>query len=204
MVGIFAWNSQRKSNQPSLPIENQVANSTVSAFAAPKTARSEIRSPSDEEAVKRIVKESQMLEILTFYTHSEQFEQEQLKKYWLPATQGGKAAKAVEDSVNRIQSKKQHYGSESRNEKFEFRYVRIYSPRDYAEVGTTETWFVPRYNENGSQVLNRNVRLGPYTVDYTLKKIDEVWLLEENSTPRSAQYVIPSPSATTTPNPPSS
>ncbi len=196
LVGIFAWNVQRKTDQASASNQNQAAQTTAGASATPKNTRQEIRSPSDEEAVKRVVRESQMLETLTFYAHPEQFDQEQLKQYWLPATQGGKASAAVQDSINRLRNKKRHYGTESRNEQFDFRYVRIFSPRDYAEVGTTEIWFVPLYNEDGSRVLDRNVRLGPYTVDYILKKIDGVWLLEENSTPRASQYVIPKPSPT--------
>lgn len=196
LVGIFAWNVQRKTDQASASNQNQAAQTTAGASATPKNTRQEIRSPSDEEAVKRVVRESQMLETLTFYAHPEQFDQEQLKQYWLPTMQGGKAFAAVQDSINRLRNKKRHYGSESKSEQFDFRYVRIFSPRDYAEVGTTEIWFVPIYNDDGSRVLDRNVRLGPYTVDYILKKIDGVWLLEENSTPRASQYVIPKPSPT--------
>jgi hypothetical protein len=78
-----------------------------------------------------------------------------------------------------------HYGKDSRVERFDFRYVRVYSPRDYAEAGTVERWYVPLRRSDESLVEGRNVYLGPYTVDYTLRKVGGRWLVEESSTPRA-------------------
>jgi hypothetical protein len=72
---------------------------------------------------------------------------------------------------------------------FDFRYVRIFSPRDYVEVGTSERWYVPTMWADGSRVQNRNVYLGIYDVDYMLRKIDGRWLIEDNSTPRPRSNV---------------
>jgi hypothetical protein len=92
----------------------------------------------------------------------------------------------VKAAVQRLHQKGLRYGPESRLERFDFTYVRIFAPGDYAEAGTIERWYVPLY-ENGKLVLNRNVYLGPYTVDYTLRKVKGVWLIEKNTTPRPHQ-----------------
>lgn len=149
-------------------------------------ARSEIHSAADEAEVKRTVRDSQVFETLTFYTNPESFEASQLEKYWLPADLGGQEISRVTAAVQRLRQKGQRYGPESRLERFDFTYVRIFAPGDYAEAGTIERWYVPLY-ENGKLVLNRNVYLGPYTVDYTLRKVKGVWLIEKNTTPRPHQ-----------------
>jgi DNA-binding winged helix-turn-helix (wHTH) protein len=149
-------------------------------------ARSEIHSAADEAEVKRVVRESQVFETLTLYTKPESFEPGQLEKYWLPEDLGGQEISRVEAAVQRLRQKDQRYGLESRLERFDFTYVRIFAPGEYAEAGTMERWYVPLY-ENGKPVLNRNVYLGPYTVDYTLRKVKGVWLIEKNTTPRPHQ-----------------
>jgi DNA-binding winged helix-turn-helix (wHTH) protein len=148
-------------------------------------ARQQIRSPSDEAEVMRVVKESQMLETLKIYTHPESFDHSQLDKYWLSAEQGGKAIAQIEAAVKHLRDKGWRYSDDSRLDIFDFRYVRIFSPRDYAEVGTSERWYVPTVRADGSRVENRNVYLGVYDVDYTLRKVGGHWLLEGDSTPRA-------------------
>ena len=59
------------------------------ALAVVKDTRQVIHFPSDEEAVKRVVNDSQILETLGFYEHPEQFDAGLLKKYWLPEDAGG-------------------------------------------------------------------------------------------------------------------
>jgi DNA-binding winged helix-turn-helix (wHTH) protein len=146
--------------------------------------RVQVRSPSDEAEVMRVVKESQMFETLEIYRRPESFDRGQLARYWLPPEKGGKAVAPIEAAVARLLRNGWRYADESRLELFDFRYVRIFSPRDYAEVGTSERWFVPTVRADGSRVENRNVYLGVYDVDYTLRKVEGRWLLEENSTPR--------------------
>ena len=54
--------------------------------------------------------------------------------------QGGKAVPAIEAAVDRLRKRGWRYADESRVEVFDFRYVRVFSPRDYAEEGTSERW----------------------------------------------------------------
>lgn len=147
--------------------------------------RVQVRSPSDEAEVMRVVKESQIYETLGIYTHPEAFDRGQLSRFWVSVEQGGKATAAIEAAVERLRKRGWRYADDSRVEVFDFRYVRIFSPRDYAEVGTSERWYVPTvWAETNVRVENRNVYLGIYDVDYTLRKIDGRWLIEDNSTPR--------------------
>lgn len=148
-------------------------------------ARSEIKSPADEAEVRRVVKESQIYETLTLYTNPDAVENVRFD-YWLPKELGGTEIDKVRTSLEHLRQKNLRYGPESRLERFDFTYVRILSPGDYAEVGTIERWYVPLYN-NGQLVTNRNVYLGPYTIDYTLRKIKGVWLIEKTTTPRANQ-----------------
>ena len=154
------------------------------AAETPAGSRRQVRSPSDEAEVRRVVKESQVYETLGIYTHPETFDRNQLDKFWMSVAQGGKAVPAIEAAVGRLRQRGWRYADESRLEIFDFRYVRIFSPRDYAEAGTSERWYVPTVWADGSRVQNRNVYLGVYDVDYTLRKINGRWLIEENSTPR--------------------
>jgi DNA-binding winged helix-turn-helix (wHTH) protein len=162
----FVWHHITSSNNP------------------PAIGRMQVRSPSDEAEVMQVVKESQIYETLGIYTHPEAFDRSQLDKFWMSVEQGGKAVPAIEAAVERLRKKGWRYADESKVEIFDFRYVRIFSPRDYAEVGTSERWYVPTVWLDGRRVENRNVYLGTYDVDYTLQKIDGRWLIEENSTPR--------------------
>lgn len=156
--------------------------------------RSQVRSLSDDTEVRRVVRESQMFETLEIYTDPAAYNRGQLDRYWLTTEQGGKEPAKIERSVARLLERGWRYGDESRVEIFDFRYVRIYSPRDYAEAGTSERWFVPTVHaRDSSRVENRNVYLGVYDVDYVLRKVNGRWLVEETSTPRARPS--PSPSA---------
>jgi DNA-binding winged helix-turn-helix (wHTH) protein len=163
VVGFFFWQKGRKLD----------------------VVRKEMLSPADEADVKRVVKDSQVFETLTLYTNPEAFNDTQLKQYWLTTELGGKEIVEVKASIERLRSRGRHYGMESRLERFDFTYVRIFAPGDHAEVGTIERWYLPLY-ENGQPVPNRNVYLGPYSVDYTLKKVGGVWLIEKTTTPRAS------------------
>lgn len=148
------------------------------------TALEAVHAPSDEAAVRRLVEESQKYESLTIYANPTAFDEPHLPDYWLAPELGGKEILKINSSLRRLQEKGLHYGRESRSERFDIRYVRVFSPRDYAEVGTTERWFLPLYRADGSRVEGRNEYLGTYDVDYALRKVDNRWLIEETSTPR--------------------
>jgi hypothetical protein len=144
----------------------------------------QIEAPLDEAEARNVVKESQLVETLTLYTDPKAFDRKELSRYWVPESQGGKEIKQVEASISRLLEKHWHYARESKCELFEFRYARVYAPGDYAEVGTIERWHLPLHNEDESPVLERNVNLGPIPIDYGLKKINGVWLIEETTVPR--------------------
>jgi len=146
--------------------------------------RTEIKSAADEAEVKRVVKDSQLFETLTLYKHPEDFDESQLKKYWLSSELGGKEIADVRASIERLRHRGAYYGQESRLERFDFTYVRIFAPGDHAEVGTLERWYLPMYERN-QRVLDRNEYFGPYAVDYTLQKVAGMWLIEKTNTPRA-------------------
>ncbi len=150
-------------------------------------ARVQVHSPSDEAEIKRVVKESQVFEFLTLEIDPASADEKLLAKYWVPAEQGGKEIQSVKTSIKKLMNKGWHYGQESRVELFEFRYVRIFSPKDYAEAGTPERWYLPMHRTDGSRIEDRNVYYGVYDIDYSLRKINGAWLIEEASTPRSGK-----------------
>ncbi len=147
--------------------------------------RSEVDSPADAAEVRRVVEDSQAFESLTLYTNPDAVTEAQFGKYWLPAETGGKEILTVKGTVQGLRNKRRRYGLESRIERFEFTYIKILAPGDRARAGTLERWYLPMY-ENGSRVSDVNAYLGPYLVDYTLKKWNGSWLIAETTTPRKA------------------
>jgi hypothetical protein len=144
-----------------------------------------ISSPSNEDAIRRQVLESQIYETLSLYANSTAFDEAELSKYWIPADKGGKESERIKHSVENLSKRGMRYGKESKAESFEILSVRIYSPGDYAEVETLERWFLPLYYENGDRVLDRNSYIGPYRVVYLLRKINGIWLIEDSSISRA-------------------
>lgn len=145
--------------------------------------RSEVDSPADAAEVRRVVEESQAFESLTLYTNPDAVTEAQFAKYWLPAEAGGKEILAVRGKVQGLRNKHRRYGPESRVERFDFTYIKILKPGDRARAGTFERWYLPMY-ENGNRVADINAYLGPYMVDYTLRKLNGGWLIAETTTPR--------------------
>lgn len=176
--------SSRKAANPKTPSSSEQKTSETPVFDNRSAGRVEIHAPSDEAEVRRLVEVSQVYESLTMYVMPDNFDEQKLTEYWLPEELGGKEIIKVKLSLKRLQDKGLRYGSESKLERFEVLYVRVFSPRDYAEMGTVERWFLPMYNADGARVAGRNEYLGPYKVDYALRKIGDRWLIEEASTPR--------------------
>lgn len=166
---VVSWPTEEKTSLPT--------------FAS--TGRIEISSPIDQEAVKQAVFASQFY-ALNFYVKPKDFDKGMLSKYWVPVELGGKEAAQVLTDVQRLISKGWHYGEESKNEIFEFRYSpRIFAPGDYAEVGTRELWYIPRKTEEGTLVKERDPKFGPNDVDYTLRKINGAWMILDSTTRRA-------------------
>jgi len=144
----------------------------------------QIEAPFDEGEAKRVVKESQFFETLTIYTNPRGFDRSQLARYWVPAEEGGQEIKVVERAIDGLITRGLHFCPGSKAEMFEFRYARILAPGDISEVGTMERWHIPHCHEDGSLAPEINVNLGPIQVDYRLRKINGVWLIQENTVPR--------------------
>jgi hypothetical protein len=141
-----------------------------------------VNSPSDEEEVKRTVKESQIFESLNVYEHPEQYEKNLPSNYWVPVDKGGQALKAVENSIRNLVAKGWHYGPESSVRTFDILNAAIFAG-DRAEVRTREHWYLPLYYKNGTRVEGRSADLGPYEVNYLLRKLDGKWLIQTATIP---------------------
>ncbi|HUY90658.1 MAG TPA: hypothetical protein VMV10_18115 [Pirellulales bacterium] len=145
-----------------------------------------IVSPADDAAVKRAVRESQIIEATRIYADPESFDPGLLSVHWVAPELGGRATENIEASVARLMTRGWRYGHESRPEIFEFRRVALFGAGDepdYAEVHTREKWFLPVYDKSGDLIANRNMFLGPFQIDYTLQRINDRWLVQSTSTP---------------------
>jgi len=148
--------------------------------------QSRVHATTPEQQVRQAVYDSQVFETTTIYGKPKAFNRSQLSKYWVPIEQGGRAVPKIEAAVQRQLKRGVHYGSESKVETFDFIFVKILPPGDYAEVRTRERWYVPVFREDGTRVTDRAPYLGPYEVDYTLRKINGRWLIQSNGTPYSS------------------
>ena len=137
----------------------------------------------DEQQIRRVLRESQFAETLYVYESPNEFDDEVLSRYWVPANKGGKAIGQVLDSVRRLVDRKWHYSKDSANEEFVIVSVKIYPEGDVAEVRTRERWYLPMVDEHEHIVKERDPIL-EYQVIYRLLKMDGKWLLQSNSTPR--------------------
>lgn len=144
--------------------------------------QAEINSPIDVADIRQVVRDSQVFEFLTLDIHPDNYELQNVPYFWLPAESGGQEILKVGERLKRLKDENKRYGGESRLERFDFIYVKIYAPGNRARAGTIERWYLPLY-QNGILVPDRNVYLGPYSVDYSLQKFDGRWLIESTTTP---------------------
>lgn len=140
--------------------------------------------PAEEAELRRVVRESQMLEFLTFYKRPDKVDKEALRTYWLSAELGGREIVNVEESLDRLLRRGWRYGQESQAEQFAIVSVRALEV-DLAEVRTRERWFLPLYDKQGRRVPGKNDYFGPYDAAYTLRKVDGKWLIAQSTTPRA-------------------
>jgi hypothetical protein len=159
-----------------------------------KVGRVEINSPADAADVRKAIRDAEEWESLVLETNPDSADESRLKQYFLPENLGGKEIVQVKATLDRLRKNGRHYGPESRIERFDFAYTRIFAPGDSATAGTIERWFLPLYEKSGQLVPLRNVFFGPYAVDYRLRKVDGVWLIEESTTPRAKP--LPRPAST--------
>lgn len=141
-------------------------------------------SSADEESIKKLVQESQLYEVRNLYADPTSVSSSELSKYWVPSEQGGKEVDRINASITRLQNQNWHYGVESRPEDFEILSVKLDQPTEgSALVLTSERWFIPLYREDGTRVLERNPYVGPFSVTYTLRKVNGTWLIQDSTVP---------------------
>lgn len=141
-------------------------------------------SESEVQKIKQVVEESQKYESLVLYKNPAKLELEKLNRYWLNDEYNDELdVKKVRAGAERLMREGKYYGNETKCEQFEFQFIEINETKDSAIVKTLEKWFIAEYLNNGT--LFRNKTIGPYSVNYLLKKKDGKWLKEKSSTPRA-------------------
>jgi DNA-binding winged helix-turn-helix (wHTH) protein len=140
---------------------------------------------SDDDEVRRVVRESQMFESLVIYRDPASFKESDLDKYWTTETDPNSNydREHIRTSVRKMIADGRRYGSESKNEQFDFQTVDVAVDSQMAVVKTLEKWFIAEYKTDGTLIRNKNV--GPYFVSYVLRKIDGRWLIEKSTTARA-------------------
>lgn len=171
-----AWLWLRKPSRPSYAAPSGAVSDSA------KAADNKMSDVVPEETafeVKKLVKESQVWEMLSLYVEPWVCDANDLR-YWAP---GSKALFEVVESVSRLNERDVHYGFGAKLLDFEFRYIRIARDGLSAEVGTREHWWLPVVKRDGTRVASRNPDQGPYEIEYLLVKLDGRWYLKSTSTP---------------------
>lgn len=141
-------------------------------------------SPSEEDEIKRVVKDSQMFESLVLYQNPVSFDENKLKEYWIVEPHNGDLdAVRIRKGATNLIEKGIHYGGETKCEKFDFVSVAVNESRDFAVVKTIESWFVAKYSSDGTLLENKTI--GPYAVTYNLRRSNGKWLIEKSNTARA-------------------
>lgn len=136
----------------------------------------------DAEAVQYVLRESQMFESLVMYKSPATVTDADLDRFWTPDDHGvpNSDRQLIRQRIQKLIDEGTNYGHETRNEQFDFQSIEINKNGTFATARTLEKWFITAYNKDGALIRNRTV--GPYFVDYILKKIDGRWLVEKSTT----------------------
>lgn len=142
-------------------------------------------STEDELEIRRVVEESQKYESLVIYRNPDNLDESKIKEYWLGEQEFGAEVdiRRIRAGIDRLKRDGKRYGPETKNEQFEFQFVEINKDRDFATVKTLERWFISEYQTDGTLIRNKTV--GPYFVNYILRKVDGKWKIERSSTARA-------------------
>lgn len=142
-------------------------------------------SESDKQNIKRVVEESQKYESMVLYNAPVSVKDEQLSQYWLIGNEFESEldVNKIRAGVERLIREEKYYGNETKCERFEIQSVEINDEEDFATVKTLEKWFIAEYLNDGT--LFRNKTVGPYFVNYSLRKKDGRWLIEKSTTARA-------------------
>jgi len=141
-------------------------------------------SESDEDEIRKAVKESQLYESLVLYKNPASFEEAHLDKYWTTELdhKSNSDRNRIREAVKKLNEESRRYGDETKSEQFEFQTVEINREQNFAVVKTLEKWFIAVYFNDGT--LQKNKHVGPYFVSYLLRKTDGRWLIEKSNTAR--------------------
>jgi hypothetical protein len=128
--------------------------------------------------VKRVIRDAQKFQFLTLYADPENFEPNTLGRYWIARAS---AEQDIVATLGHLRDAGWHVGTGARQVSLEFQHVRLSAGR--AEVRTSEQWYLPLFNDDGSPVLDIDPELGPFLVDYVLKWVAGHWLIESTTNP---------------------
>ncbi|QQS32658.1 MAG: winged helix-turn-helix domain-containing protein [Acidobacteriota bacterium] len=143
----------------------------------------------DVEDVKRVVKDSQMFESLVMYRDPSDFTEEMLDRYWLSESEGQANfdRSRIRQTVKKLLAEGRYYGEQTECLTFEFDKVELNNGRDAATVRTFEKWSLDDITKDGN--ISRKKTVGPYFVDYVLRKVNGRWLIERSTTARTVRPV---------------
>ena len=139
----------------------------------------------DESEIRRVLEASQKYESLVIYRDPANVNEEKLKEYWLSPDEFGLEVdlRNVRTGIARLQRDNSHYGPETRNLQFEILDVQVDPEGSFATAKTLEKWFIAEYRNDGTLVKNKTI--GPYFVNYILRKHQDKWKIERSSTARA-------------------
>jgi DNA-binding winged helix-turn-helix (wHTH) protein len=139
---------------------------------------------SNEDEIRRVVKDSQFYESLVLYKNPLSFSEKDLDKYWTPELDinSNSDRQKIRDAIASLLKENKKYGDETKCEKFEFESIELNKDTNFATVRTLEKWLVAVYGGDGT--LQKNKTVGPYFVSYIVRKIDGRWLIEKSNTGR--------------------
>lgn len=142
---------------------------------------------SDEEDVAKVIKDSQIFESLVLYKNPEQFQESDLDRYWAPDPDLGLNfdRTRIRELVKKLITEGRRYGDESKCEQFDFQSIQVDKNGRQATARTLEKWSITEYKSNGELLKLKTV--GPYFVDYIVRKVKGKWLIERSTTARTVR-----------------
>jgi DNA-binding winged helix-turn-helix (wHTH) protein len=147
-----------------------------------------------EAEIRHVIQDSQIVETLQIYTNPAGFDKGLLGEYWVSEEQGGVEITKVKATVDKLLCEGTRYGKDAKLEHFRFRYVRVssFGFGKTAFVGTDESWYLPKYKQDGGRAPQeeKNVYMKT-TPDYELHKVNGKWLIMHSGVPRKRSVPCP-------------
>ncbi|CAN5356521.1 hypothetical protein BH20ACI2_BH20ACI2_10050 [soil metagenome] len=135
------------------------------------------------------LRESQIFESMVLYRSPAAVGEEDLDRFWTPEShdEPNSDRRRIKESIQKMLKDGVKYGDETRCEQFEIQSLELNKEKNFATARTLEKWFITNYDSHGALIKNKTV--GPYFVDYILKKVDGRWLVEKSTTARVVRPV---------------